>query len=254
LLPKQGEIILPIRGEKVIQTSAEVDIEKDIAEKTSQLNMLIEQIKGSEEYKKAQTRSAVTVAPVSPAQPASVPFQTTSPSPMMPPVQSQPSLHQVPAVPEPELVIDNLAGSFKKENERLVTELKTLKHQLDDLKVKKEAITPIYVGTQEHVNSVAPSYAKVAPLTSKPNVLTGIVKDSLGGGIEGIVVITKNDRGEAVRASKTNTLGQFSLITPLINGKYTVEVDQVHKTDLTFDIISLNVKGEVIPPLEFSGK
>ena len=33
LLPNEGEIILPIRGERVLQSSFEIEVEEDVAEK-----------------------------------------------------------------------------------------------------------------------------------------------------------------------------------------------------------------------------
>ena len=48
LLPKQGEIILPIRGERVIDTSEEKEIQEDINEKAEELKSLLNKIKQDE--------------------------------------------------------------------------------------------------------------------------------------------------------------------------------------------------------------
>ena len=61
-------------------------------------------------------------------------------------------------------------------------------------------------------------------------------------------------RGEAVRAIKTNSLGQFVVSTALQNGTYTIEVSPSNKLNLSFGIIPIEVKGEIITPLDIVGK
>jgi len=91
-------------------------------------------------------------------------------------------------------------------------------------------------------------------LTDTPNVLTGVVRDAEGKNLGDTLLIVKNSRGDTIRALKTNSLGQFVVSTPLQNGAYTVEVSPVNKTNLTFAIIPIEVKGEVIPTLDMIGK
>jgi DNA repair exonuclease SbcCD ATPase subunit len=88
---------------------------------------------------------------------------------------------------------------------------------------------------------------------NKPNVLWGFVKDENNKPVTETVVIVKNFRGEPVRAVKTNSLGQFNLTTPLSNGKYLVEVSGSNKLGLTFDTLSIEASGNVIPSMEFIG-
>jgi hypothetical protein len=49
-------------------------------------------------------------------------------------------------------------------------------------------------------------------------------------------------------------MGQFVLLTPLDKGIYTVEVSLGNNLTETFDIIPVEVKGELIPLVEFNGK
>ena len=91
------------------------------------------------------------------------------------------------------------------------------------------------------------------PITNEPNIVSGMIKKPDGESIPGLVLLIKNHRGEAVRALKTNALGQFSISTPLVDGIYTLEVGSTVE-DTTFDIITIEVKGEVIPPVELIGK
>jgi len=48
LVPSSGEIILPIRGERVLKTSEDVLLEKDIEEKARQLEELLDKIRSEE--------------------------------------------------------------------------------------------------------------------------------------------------------------------------------------------------------------
>ena len=58
-LPSKGELILPIRGERVLQTSDEVAIEEDIKEKTQKLQNLIFQIRQSNQQLNQQPNQTI---------------------------------------------------------------------------------------------------------------------------------------------------------------------------------------------------
>jgi len=88
-------------------------------------------------------------------------------------------------------------------------------------------------------------------MTSTPNVLSGLVKDSTNHLVEGAILIVKNEAGIPVRALKTNKLGQFIISTPLPVGRYHIEIE---KEGLNFDIIEFEAKGEIIPPIEIYAK
>lgn len=95
----------------------------------------------------------------------------------------------------------------------------------------------------------APPRPKIEPLIKDaPNVINGIVKDGHGELLEGAVVIVKDENNEPVRALKTNGLGQFIIATPLSNGRYTVGVS---KEKESFDIITVNISGKTLEPIEF---
>jgi hypothetical protein len=87
------------------------------------------------------------------------------------------------------------------------------------------------------------------PASDVPNVIIGIIKDSRGNILPNILVEIKDKAGHPVRAFKTNMLGQFASATPLSIGTFTIDFEDpqgVHK----FDSVALNVKGEIIQPLE----
>ena len=70
-----------------------------------------------------------------------------------------------------------------------------------------------------------------------PNVITGIVKDPRGNPLANILVEVKDEQGNAVRAFKTNALGQFASATPLSNGSFTIEFDDPREQN-KFDTVT----------------
>jgi hypothetical protein len=84
------------------------------------------------------------------------------------------------------------------------------------------------------------------PTPSLPNLVSGTVIDPQNKLLENAIIEIKNRNGQAVRALKTNRLGQFAIATPLKAGNYQI---QVEKDPHTFDIIALEAADEVITPL-----
>lgn len=82
-----------------------------------------------------------------------------------------------------------------------------------------------------------------------PNLLTGIIKDPRGNPLANILVEVKDEEENAVRAFKTNALGQFASATPLNNGKYTITFEDP-KAQNSFDKVGFEANGEVILPIE----
>lgn len=82
-----------------------------------------------------------------------------------------------------------------------------------------------------------------------PNIITGIIKDPRGNPLSNILVEVKDQQGNAVRAFKTNALGQFASATPLVNGNYTIEFDDP-KAQNKFDKVGFSANGEIILPIE----
>ena len=84
-----------------------------------------------------------------------------------------------------------------------------------------------------------------------PNVINGYVKDGHGALVKNAVIIVKDQNDDVVRALKTNDLGQFAITTPLPNGLYHVEASA---PALAFDIITVDLIGTVMEPIEFEGR
>lgn len=92
--------------------------------------------------------------------------------------------------------------------------------------------------------------AQIIPLTSVPNVISGLVTEDGGTPIEGAVLVVRDAAGIPVRALKTNKLGQFLSATPLSSGNYMVEVESDRAA---FRPTSLSLNGQVVAPLGLVG-
>jgi hypothetical protein len=82
-----------------------------------------------------------------------------------------------------------------------------------------------------------------------PNVVTGIIKDPRGNPLANILVEVKDAQGNAVRAFKTNALGQFASATPLNNGDYSIGFEDP-RGENKFDTVAFKAIGEIILPIE----
>lgn len=91
----------------------------------------------------------------------------------------------------------------------------------------------------------------VKPLTSLPNTINGIVMTADEKLIEDAVVIIKDKTGNSLRALRTNELGQFLAATPLPNGIYRIELEKDREE---FDILEVELTGEVLAPIEIRAK
>ncbi len=280
LLPSSGELILPIRGERVLQTSEDEQIEEDINEKAEMLNKLLLSIE-----EKEGVRIPVDQSKKQELKPVTTPVKQEE-------AEVKPEIKQVVQVTqEAEGVVEELKGK----NEKLTNEMEKLRNEiaqnksmskettnqeqrLHDLENQKEKITSNYdelakkyqellqrldeknKASLTAANQPTKVTANISDVLSKvqfvqkPDVVSGVVMDKDRKFIPDVLLIIKNKRSEPVRAFKTNTLGQFVLLTPLDRGRYTIEISQSNNLGLTFDIISIEVNGEIIPSLEFVGK
>lgn len=85
----------------------------------------------------------------------------------------------------------------------------------------------------------------------QPNKLVGMVLTPEQEIIPNAIVEITTEKGDVVRAVKTNALGQFFITTPLASGKYVVAVQ---KTGLSFDPIKIELKNKIVEPLEIRSK
>ena len=103
------------------------------------------------------------------------------------------------------------------------------------------------VSTKQAIFSVdaAPPNPPVAP-----NIVVGQVIDMDRKIIEGAILEIKDSNGRPVRALKSNKAGHFIIVTPLQNGKYEISTE---KDGFTFEPVSFETKGEIIPAIAIRG-
>ncbi len=94
---------------------------------------------------------------------------------------------------------------------------------------------------------------EAAPPTppTKANVIVGQVIDMENSIIEGAILEIRDSEGRPVRALKSNKLGHFMIVTPLLNGKYEIITD---KEGYSFAPLTIDMIGEIIQPIVIRGK
>lgn len=137
--------------------------------------------------------------------------------------------------------------------QQLINQASEIKQRLADIDTTQPAMPAPEQKEKVKITITAPQKPKQTQLmlTTFPNVINGIVKDSENNYLEGVVVVIYDKEGLPVRALKTNKLGQFSGSTPLPNGTYTIELE---KDNLVFDALQLELVGSVMPPLTIAAK
>jgi hypothetical protein len=86
---------------------------------------------------------------------------------------------------------------------------------------------------------------------TRPNVIVGQVLDPGGKIIDGAILEIKDSEGRSVRALRSNRLGHFMIVTPLVNGNYQIFTE---KEGFLFDPVSFEAKDEIIPPIAIWAK
>lgn len=185
-----------------------------------------------------------------------------SPSPSLPIASTPPGVvpspaptiaKETPITPNPTPINNN---QNNKENEFLQN-IQSLFASGPIVRPKIERINGLEVKPKtldEAIAAVAPVIAKekVSPFFAAiPNIISGVIKDKQGKLIDGVILEIKDSHDLAVRALRSNKLGQFRIATPLPDGQYTLFPE---KEGLDFDIIKVELKGQVFPSIEISAK
>ena len=136
--------------------------------------------------------------------------------------------------------------------QNLVTQASTVKAQIQQVQEPAQTETAA-LPIRERIKVIVPARPKrtQVALTSFPNVINGIVKDTTRNYLEGTVAVIYDKEGLPVRALKANKLGQFTGSTPLPNGTYTLELE---KDGFTFDVLQMELTGGLLPPLVITAK
>ena len=114
-------------------------------------------------------------------------------------------------------------------------------------------IVPVMVKGRELTGKQAKFSQDAAPPTppTKPNTVVGQVMDPDGKIVEGAILEIKDPRGRPARALKTNMLGHFMIVTPLLDGRYEILAE---KEGLVFEPVTFSAKGAIIPPISIWAK
>jgi hypothetical protein len=88
-------------------------------------------------------------------------------------------------------------------------------------------------------------------IPEKPNVVVGMATDLRGKIIEGAIIEIQDEHGNPNRVLKTNSLGQFKISTPLLNGKYLIICE---KEGHSFDRVDLVLDGRIVQPIKIISK
>ena len=96
-----------------------------------------------------------------------------------------------------------------------------------------------------------PSAAQpITPPKAGENILAGTVFDPQGGVLDQTLVVIEDEKGNVVRATKTNELGKFSS-SPLPNGQYVIKIP---KTSFPFATMKIELTGKEMEELEIRSK
>lgn len=150
---------------------------------------------------------------------------------------------------------------YSQQASKTLTDLQNLVSQASEIKEQIQSVqepqaitrTSPQPAVREKVKVIIPPKPRptTVALTTFPNVINGIVKDRENNYLEGVVAVIYDKEGLPVRALKSNKLGQFTGSTPLPNGTYTLELE---KDNLAFDVLQIELTGEVLPPLQITAK
>lgn len=112
-----------------------------------------------------------------------------------------------------------------------------------------QALSPVFGEGQTTANTQSAIFSlEAAPPNppTVPNTMVGLVVTNQGKIVEGAILEIREVGGNPVRALRTNKVGHFLTVTPLKDGEYEIETD---KDGLTFDVVRVQVKSEIIPPI-----
>ncbi|HUW21190.1 MAG TPA: PrgI family protein [Candidatus Bathyarchaeia archaeon] len=105
--------------------------------------------------------------------------------------------------------------------------------------------------TKTAVEAVTSTDLPIPDTPRQPNVIVGMILDHNGKIVERAIAEIRDKDGIPVRALRSNRLGQFQIVNPLPDGAYEIEIE---KEGFEFDIIKLNLTGEVVAPIEIRAK
>lgn len=113
-------------------------------------------------------------------------------------------------------------------------------------------VNPAMPGLSEGAQkpTFSPDAAPPTPPTV-PNTLTGQVMTAQNKIIQGAILEIRDVSGRPVRALRTNMLGHFLVVTPLVNGTYEIITE---KDGVEFEPVKFEAEGKIIEPIAIRAK
>lgn len=169
---------------------------------------------------------------------------------------------QLSQIKQAALTTQQLPPDYSSQVNLVISNLQTLINQASEVKQKmghpetpqlQTIPQPIQPAVKPNVKIITPEKTKQTQLalTTFPNVINGVIKDTQSNYLDAVVVVIYDKEGLPVRALKTNKLGQFTGSTPLHNGTYKIEME---KEGYTFDVLQIELTGQVLAPLMITAK
>lgn len=81
---------------------------------------------------------------------------------------------------------------------------------------------------------------------TQPNIVVGQIIGASGEIVDKAILEIRDEQGRPVRALRSNEVGHFQIVTPLLNGKYELIAE---KQGYKFFPVVFEAKGDVIPPI-----
>lgn len=107
---------------------------------------------------------------------------------------------------------------------------------------------------RERKPSLPAKFATEVPppsIPTLPNIIAGTIVDPSGRLMENVILEIKDQYGNSARALRTNKIGQFRIATQLPNGSFDIVCE---KEGYAFDNVRVELKGEIVQPIEIKAK
>lgn len=193
------------------------------------------------------------ITPVAAADGVTPPSVSISAAPIAPvqPASSIPPISTVQAPLAPITVPQQMPTLITKSVPKLIVEEKPAA-PIMGTDIKQQDLTSNIVSSKTLTSKEAEFSVDAAPPNPPtiPNTVVGQVIDQDRKIISGAILEIRDSAGRPVRALKSNLVGHFIIVTPLLNGKYEINTE---KEGYNFEPVSFTTDGSIIPPIAIRG-
>src|SRR3989344_3329543 len=182
--------------------------------------------------------------PAEPAHPTVQPVTTPKPAVVQATQEQKEALEKEAALIKRELEEakkEAQTGATPQEAEDAHIKVSTLEQELQQTLLQKQDLEQELMSLRQKLETQKQTVVK--PVQGELN------KDPRGNVLPNVLIEVKDKDDNPVRAFKTNALGQFASATPLLNGTYTIWLEDPTGKN-TFDVIEFSADGTIMQPLE----